>query len=191
MRTALIFFKPVERDFDGEYYSQVAWAFKCGGVDVNTVEILSCTDERAFRHRIDEFKDTCDNVIVINNQSLTFDLKEIIAEKFETVLDENENAKVFLDAVSKSDGVDYPNSFALLPIEATVVPNIKGAFQGFMLDASEFTLVCLPESFEQIKPMCDNYVLPYLENKFGITQKRLVLKYFGDQRALEKTLSQA
>ena len=81
MKTAIIFFRSVERTFEGEYYERVISAFKCGGIDVSNVEILSLTDERAFRHRIDEFKDTVDNLIVINNEQVCFDVKDIIAQK--------------------------------------------------------------------------------------------------------------
>lgn len=191
MKTAIIFFRSVERTFEGEYYERVISAFKCGGIDVSNVEILSLTDERAFRHRIDEFKDTVDNLIVINNEQVCFDVKDIIAQKLDTVLIENESAKIFLDAVSKNDGVEYSSSFALMPQEATIIPNIKGAFQGFVVDANEFTVVCLPQDYLQLKPMCDKYALPYLENKFGIKSKRLILKYFGNNQLLNDVLAQA
>ena len=164
MKTALIFFRNAINEFDGKYYSNVISAFQNGGINVETVELLSCDDERSFRHRVDEFKDTFDNLIVVVSESLAFDVKEIIAEKLETVLVENENAKLFIDAVAKTDGVDYSNSYALMPMEATVIPNVKGAFQGFIVDAREFTVVCLPEDFVALKPMCDKFVLPYLEN---------------------------
>ena len=190
MKTALVFFRSVERDFDGEYYGRVVGAFKNGGIDISTVEILSRSDDFSFRRRFDEYKDTVDNLIIVG-EDVAFNLKEIVAEKLETVLAENENARIFLDAVSKNDGVEYADAFALMPIEATVSPNIKGAYQGFIVDASEFTVVSLPEEYAQIKPMCDKYVLPYLENKFGIESKRLILKYFGEIPVLDDVLSQA
>ena len=55
MKTALIFFRSVERDFDGEYYQRVINTFVNGGIEISTVEILSRNDERAFSKRIDEF----------------------------------------------------------------------------------------------------------------------------------------
>ncbi len=191
MKTAVLFFRSVEQDFDGEYYGRTISAFKNGGIEISTVEILSRTDDFSFRRRFDEFKDTFDNLVIIGGEGLSFNLKEIIAEKLETALLENENARIFLDAVSKSDGVEYSDDYALMPIEATVIPNLKGAYQGFIVDASEFTVVSLPEEYQQLKPMCDKYVLPYLENKFGIKSKRLILKYFGDILALDDVLSQA
>ncbi|MBQ7236747.1 MAG: nicotinamide-nucleotide amidohydrolase family protein [Clostridia bacterium] len=191
MKTALVFFRTAERDFDGEYYGRVVGAFKSGGIDVSTVEILSRTDDHAFRTRIDEFKDTVDNLIIVGGEEVSFDLKDVIAQKLDTALAENENARIFLDAVGKNDGVEYSDDFALMPIEATVIPNLKGAFQGFIVDVSEFTVVVLPERYSEFKPMCDKYVLPYLENKYGIKSNRLILKYFGDIPTLDDVLSNA
>lgn len=189
MKTALVFFRTVERSFDGEYYGRVVSAFKSGGVDVDTVEILSKTDDHAFRVRWRELKDTVDNLIIVGGEDLTFNLKEVIADGLETALAENENARTFLDAVSKTDGVCYGDSYALMPLEATVIPNLKGAYQGFIVDSGSFTVVCLPEEYEQLKPMCDKFVLPYLENKFKLVNKRLILKYFGDIPALDDVLT--
>lgn len=191
MKTALIFFRAPESAFDGEYYENVAEIFNRGGFEIYTVEILSDTDDIAFKRRFDELKDTVDNLVVIGGDNVSFDLKDIIAKETDTVLVENDNARTFLDAVSKSDGVEYPDSYAYLPVEGTVIPNIHGAFQGFILESNDFTLAVLPYELRQTKIMCDKYVLPYLENKFGIKRKKLTLKYFGDASALKKTLEEA
>jgi nicotinamide-nucleotide amidase len=191
MKTALVFFRSVERDFDGQYYERVVGAFKSGGIEIDTVEILDRNDLHSFSERFNGFNDTVDNLIIIDGEDRDFDLKSIIADKTETVLIENDNAKMFLDAVSKNDGVEYSSDYAKIPIEATIIPNIKGAYQGFILDKSAFTVVVLPEEYEQLKPMCDKYVVPYLENKYGIKSKRLLLKYFGDILTLDDTLLQA
>lgn len=191
MKTALIFFRNLKSDFDGDYYSNVINAFANGGLTADTIEILSGTDDLGFKRRILEFKDLFDNIVIIGGDSVCFSLKQIIAEMADSALDENENARAFLDAVSKSNGIEYPEEFALLPIEATVIPNIYGGYQGFILDMNELTLSVLPADFKQIKTMCDKYVLPYLENKLGIKKTRLTLKYFGDIEILKKTLLEA
>lgn len=191
MKTALIFFRSVEREFDGEYYAKIVGAFKSGGIDVDTVEILARNDMHSFRERLDGFLDIVDNLIIIDGEDSDFDIKEIIAEKTETVLAENENARMFLDAVSKSDGVEYSDKYALIPLEATLIPNVKGAYQGFILDKDKVTIAVLPEEYSQLKPMCDRYVLPYIENKFGIKSNRLILKYFGDIPTLDDVLLKA
>lgn len=191
MKTAFVFFRAVEREFDGEYYGKIVNNFINDGIEVVTVDVLSNTDGHAFRQRLDDFKDTVDNLIIIGADEVFFDVKEIVAQKLDTVLSENENARKFLDVVSKNDGVEYSLSYALMPLEATVVPNLKGAFQGFIVDVSEFTVVVLPVSEQDLKPMCEKYVLPYLKNKFGIKNNKLTLKYFGEIPALDDVLCQA
>ena len=191
MKTALIFFRAPESKFVGEYYSDVIETMNGGGFAVDTVEVLSDTDDIGFKRRFTEFKDTVDNLVIVGGDAVAFNLKDIIAESMDTALIENANAKTFLDAVSKNNGVEYPESYASLPIESTVIPNVCGGYQGFILDGNEFTLAVLPKDLKEIKVMCDKYVLPYLENKLGIKRKRLVLKYFGDKAALEKTLAEA
>jgi nicotinamide-nucleotide amidase len=109
----------------------------------------------------------------------------------DTALVENENAKTFLEVVSKNNGINYPESYALLPIEASVIPNVHGGFQGFILDSNQLPLAVLPLEHTQVKLMLDKYVLPYFENKLGIKRKRLVLKYFGDLNSIKSTLEQA
>ena len=191
MKTALIFFRSTCGGFDGEYYGQVVSAFNNGGFAVDTVEVLSNTDDIGFKRRFNDFKDVVDNLIIVGGDKVKFNLKGIIAESMDTALVENENAKTFLDAVSKNNGVNYPDDYAVLPIDGTVIPNINGAYQGFILDSAFLTLAVLPSEFKEIKIMCDKYVLPYLENKLGIKRVRLVLKYVGDVNALKSTLIEA
>ncbi len=191
MKTALIFFRSVSSRFDGEYFQSVVSAFSDAGFEVSTVEVLSKTDDIAFKRRFDEFRDVADNVVIIGGDAVSFDVKGIICSALDTALVENENAKTFLTAVSKNDGLDYPESYALLPIEASVVPNIHGGFQGFILDSNQLTLAVLPENAKQVKVMLDKYVLPYFENKLGVKRKRLVLKYFGQVEDVARTLEEA
>ena len=132
-----------------------------------------------------------DNIIIVGGDAVAFKLKQIIAESFDMPLVENENARNFLDAVSKANGIDYPEDYALLPIEGVVIPNIYGGYQGFILDSNEITLSVLPLDYKEVKTMSDKYVVPYLENKLGIKKTRLTLKYFGDKTILKQTLAKA
>lgn len=188
MKSALIFFRNLKSDFDGDYLKNVVSAFVSGGLDFDTVELLSDTDDLGFKRRLTEFKDMFENVLIIGGDAVKFNLKQIIAQTFETVLVENETARTFLDAVIKANAIDYPDEFSVMPIEANVIPNVYGGFQGFILDATDITLSVLPQDFKEIKTMCDKYVLPYLESKLGVKKTRLTLKYFGDKEKIEKTL---
>ncbi len=190
MKSALIFFRNIKTDFDGNYFNNVLSVFGSGGLDIDTIEILSFADDLGFKRRLLEFKDMFDNLIIIGGDTVRFNLKNIIAETFDTPLVENENARSFLDAVSKANAINYPEEFALLPIEGVVIPNIYGGFQGFILDTNDITLSVLPFDYKEVKTMTDKYVLPYLENKLGIKKTRLTLKYFGDVKKLKQTLHQ-
>ena len=191
MKTVLIAFHNPETPIDGEYISSVVDTFLSGGVPVTRTEILSVTDDLAFRRSLETYKDTADNLIVINNDQINFSLKQIIADIMDTALVENDNALKFLEAVSKCDNVSYDISNAMLPIDSTIIPNILGPFQGFMLEREGFTVVLLPQQLRQFKVAVDRYLLKYFEEKFEITRKRLVLKYFGDKKLLEEVLFEA
>lgn len=188
MKTAVVLFKTPSATFDGEYVKQIVDLLLLGGYPVDTIETLSTSDDLGFMRAISKFKDTVDNLIVIFNSQLTFSVKQIIADQTETSLAENDNAVKLLENLSKAHGKDYPLDFAVMPIEATLIPNHTGAFQGFMLDENEFTLVLLPEQITECKEACEKYLLPYLDNKYSQDTKRLILKYFGPQNKLENAV---
>jgi len=191
MKTALIFFKSTNKALPAEYFSSISACFENAGIDISSLAVLSENDDLSFKRRLTEFRDTADNLIVFESQNLSFDLKEIVSDVFDAPMVENDTARKFLDAVSAQDGVEYADTFALMPLDATIVPNVKGAYQGFILDDNSFTLALLPNNIEQLKPMCEKYVLPYFENKSGKKIKRLVLKYFGDKTILEEVVDSA
>ncbi|MBQ8427018.1 MAG: nicotinamide-nucleotide amidohydrolase family protein [Clostridia bacterium] len=188
MKTALVYFKRVHDALDSEYYANVDTVLKNGGVNTDTVIILSCADDIGFKRNLLELKDTVDNLIIVGPEKSEFDFKELVAESFDTVLVENENAKAFIDAVKTVNDGDDASVYALMPIEATAVPNISGLCQGFIFNQDQFTLVVLPSEFSELKPMLEKYVLPYLESKYGTKSRRLTFKYFGDFNRLKTTL---
>lgn len=190
MKTALVFFRPSEKEFSYKFYDNVESVLKNGGITADTIVVLSDNDDIGFKRNLLEFKDTVDNLLIIGGETPRFNLKEIIAEITETVLVENDNAKSFLDAVKNLSNEEYPDEYAVIPLEATVVPNILGGYQGFILSENNFSLTVLPNELEQLKPMCEKYVIPYVESKYGVKSKRLTLKYFGDKNLLSTTIEQ-
>lgn len=191
MKTAIIIFRNPDEEFDSEYLKNITEIFTARGVSIDCLELLSIKDEIRFRHSLERFADTVDNLIILDNEENTFSVKDVVVEKTDSTLAENENALTFLQAVSTADGIDYSKDYAFLPIEATLIPNINGAYQGYMLDDKEFTLVVLPAGEKQFRIMCDKYVLPYVENKMGVKHKRDTFKYFGSKIKLEKILKTA
>ncbi len=191
MKTALIFFKSSEERLSADYIKSVTDVFYNGGISVDVLDVLKSDDDITFRRRLEEYKDTADNVIVFVDDSVPFDVKGIISSVTDTALDVNENAKKFLDAVASANGVSYPDDYAVMPVDATVIPNQKGAMQGFMLEDKEFTLVFLPKAVKELKPMCAEYVIPYFDTKYGKQPYRLCLKYFGEVELVNGTLEEA
>ena len=188
MKTAIVLFKTPSAPYDGEYVKQIVDLLLVGGYPVDTIETLSTSDDLGFMRVVSKFKDTVDNLIIINNPELTFSVKQIISDQTETSLAENDNAIKILENLSKAHGKEYSQENAVIPIESTLIPNLMGAFQGFMLDDNEFTLVLLPNQIDECKVACEKYLLPYLNNKYSIDTERLVLKYFGAKDKLENAV---
>lgn len=191
MKTALIFFHSGIEEPCTNKFSEILSNFYLGGIKIDTVEMLAFDDDIGFKHRLTDLKNTADNLIVCYSERATFDIKKIIADCFDQALVENENAKKFVDAVSNSNSINYNSSFAQMPIDATVIPNLTGAFQGFMVEENDFSLVVLPEEQSQLKVMCSTYVVPYFETKYGISPKKLTFKYFGEEKHAVNVLNQA
>lgn len=180
MKTAVILFKEDNGKFPIEKISKITSSLALEGFGVSTVEVLDYSNDLGFNRRLHEFKDVVDNLIILYDENLTFDIKGLIAEEFESVMVENENALKILDKVSKLKGENFAESYALLPMGATLIPNEEGAFQGFMIEENEFTLAVISgEEVEGLK-MCNEYVLPYLETKYDVSVERVVLKMMGD-----------
>lgn len=189
MKTALILFKNNESRFDVDELKDILDVFNQGGINFNTVEMLSCDDDTGFRNRFSYLRDTADNLIVVLSK-LSFDAKSIMAEVMDTELILNDNAEKFAQAVCKDFNSEYVEDCAILPIDATVIPNLKGTMQGFMLEEGEFSLVVLPEKKEELKHMCEGYVVPYFDTKYKIKKERFTFKYFGEREILDKTLKE-
>ena len=107
MKTAVILFTNPIYPLDAEYVTAITKPLLFGGYPVTTTEIISIDDDLGFRRSLERYKDTADNLIIVNNQDVTFSIKQIIADQTDTALIENENASKFLDAVRKAHGKEY------------------------------------------------------------------------------------
>lgn len=191
MKTALVLFTNPMQNLDSDYLGKICNSFTLGGYSIDCIEILSLSDDLGFKRCIDRFKDTVDNLVVVYNEQVKFNIKKIIADQMDSELVENENAVKIIDALSKAHGRTYSEQYALMPMDATLIPNISGAFQGFMIDDNEFTFVLLPGDIEQYKVALEKYLFAYLDKKFCLEKKRLVLKYFGKQNLLDSAIEQS
>ena len=187
MKNGLILFNSYIGAFDGKYIESVTSLFKGAGLGFSRLEVLSLQDDLAFSRSVKEFRDTIDNLVILCPKNIEFDLKKILSEIFESPLVENENALNFVKAVS-NEPIEKIEKYALMPSDATLIPNLSGVFQGFMLDNREFTLAVLPADIKEFSLSAEKYVIPYLEKKYELDRKRQTIKYFGDKAKLLSTL---
>ena len=155
--------------------------FENGGAEISTVQILSKSDDIGFNRGYETFRDTADALVIADGAA--FDLKETVAELSGTTLLENDNAR---RALEEKGFTEF--SGALMPIEATFIPNENGAYQGFISEDRDFTLIVLPAAENEFFPACEKYVVPYLAAKVGI-EKSVIFKCFGDKSDVEHILN--
>ena len=190
MKNGLILFNSSNGSFDGEYIQSVTSLFQGAGLGFSRLEVLSCQDDLAFSRSIKEFRETFDNLVILCSKQVDFDLKKILSEIFDSPLVENDSALNFIKAVS-NESVEGIEKYALLPVDATLIPNLLGVFQGFLLDNREFTLAVLPAEIKEFSVTAGKYVIPYLEKKYELNGKRQTLKYFGEKARLVSALENA
>ncbi|MBP5466743.1 MAG: nicotinamide-nucleotide amidohydrolase family protein, partial [Clostridia bacterium] len=154
--------------------------FAGGGIDIYTVQVLSASDDIGFKRGYEVFRDMADVLIIADGAD--FDLKETVAGFSGSALLENENARAALESRGCTDF-----SGALMPAEATFIPNEFGEYQGFALDERDFTLITLPAKDREFFHACEKYALPYLAAKIGV-KNRLIFKCFGNGREAEAIL---
>lgn len=191
MKNGLVLFNSQGDGYDGRYIQSVTSLYKDGGFDISHLLVLDKKDDLGFSRNLKELKEVLDNLIIVANEDLGFNIKEILAEIFDSPLIENDNAVKFASAVCKAEGKEYKDDYALIPSEASLIPNISGVSQGFILDSLELSVVLLPSDYKQLSVMSDKYIIPYLENKYELVNKRITLKYFGDLDRLNAVLRQA
>lgn len=189
MKNALIIFN--KNQIDSEAIKSVIDFFKDNGVEFSSVDLISADDENAFRTRLLEYTTRADNLITLVGDDVEFDYKGVIAEVTETELAVSDGAKEIIERVSKLTGEEYPSEYALMPLEATVIPNPDSPMQGFMIEDRDFTLIVLPSKTDEAVKAAKGYVLPYFETKYRLKKEEFVFKYFGGSEKLLSVLSGA
>ena len=188
MKNAILFIKDKENIPFNEL-KEIESLFLPSGIVFDHLEVLPVDDDLAFKRQVSTLKQTMDNLFVFVPKSVEFDFKSIIAEETERELFENDGALSFISTYVEKFGGEIEKDYAYLPVDATVVPNVKGLFQGFMIEDSEFTMVVLPTEKEEFSDMCSSFVIPYFENKYDKRFERFTFKYFGSEKTLISVLN--
>lgn len=159
-----------------------------GGIEIDTVEILSEDDDLGFTNAIERFKSVADNVIILVGTA-NFDYKSIIATALSTEIFENDTARSYIE----ENGFIPSSEYTDMPIDATAIKNPYGQFQGFICEQKSFTLSVLPLEEKEALLMAKDFLFPYIRAKSGETVFEFTFKYFGDNKkigAFLKSLSE-
>ncbi|NLM60229.1 MAG: competence/damage-inducible protein A [Clostridium sp.] len=126
----------------------------------------------------------CDLVIIAGGLGPTQDdlTKETVADVLEKklVLHEEslERIKLFFDRM-KREMTDNNIKQAYLPEGCTVIENNNGTAPGCIVEKDAKIVVMLPGPPKEMKPMLDDTVIPYLEQKSGYKTVSKYLRVFG------------
>ncbi len=192
MKTKLIKFRDTRQVLNNATENSLVWAFNTCGVYIDTILTLSNNDEAGFQKEFEYLKDAVENLIIIDSEAVTFNIKESIAKMLNLPLVENVNAKKLLNEHRSKGEQNLPDDLALMPDTAIVLPNSLGAYQGYMVEDKKFTVIVLPEREVEATTICKHYVLPYFEKKLNIETEKLCFKIFGvEVKELESVLQRA
>ena len=186
MKVALIYLSYNDTNKTIAKIDGVLTAFKKDGVLVDFVSVVNKKDDIGFRRQLIELKECYDCVFVFGGDKAEFPLKEIIAELFETTLEENAVAREIVEKniVDKND--DVISECATLPFSSTIIPNTVGVYQGFIIDGADVVLFVLPTDNE-ISAL-NGYAFPYIATKYNCEKTKKVIKFFGDNKPLKEML---
>lgn len=190
MKTVTVFFRNPDTASEVDYRSAVKKLLSAGFA-TDEMRFLSASREENFRALLADAKGKDVNLFVFSDGKTDFDIKKVIESETDAIFAKDENAWRFAEAVANARSFDADEYLAFIPIGSTLIPNVNGGMQGFITEYDGLTLALLPEKPEEYGVMCEKYVIPYLEKKYSLKRKRLVLKYFGREDILEKTLEEA
>lgn len=187
MKNALIYLKDDKSVPYGEL-QEIEAVFSPHGIFFNTVVVLDTDDDLSFKRNVVELKQTTDNLFIFVSSNTEFDYKSLIVDATERELFENDVAIKLIEEYVDTHGGLVDRDYALIPVDATVIPNRNDQFQGFMIEEASFSLVVLPCDIKSLVPMCASFVIPYFQNKYALGTERFVFKYFGAKSVISKTL---
>ena len=133
-----------------------------------------------MRETIRTAVDRADIVITIGGLGPTMDdlTKEISAEVLAISLVEDIKHKDWLqDFAARRGGADQPDAFykqAMVPAEGSGIPNPNGTALGSIFEKTGKTIICLPGPPNELVPMLEDTVVPYLTEKHS--GERAVIK---------------
>lgn len=184
MKTALIVIKNGKNTKYGQYVQNFTQTYQQKGVQVNSVSLIDANDDIGLNHAFSYFSSRFDNLVIVGGEVSFNETMRLVLERFESSLVENDNAKNFVCEYAQATSQPVVEKYFNLPLNATVIPNKKGYFQGYLIEDDFLTLSVLPSPADRELSYGENYLLSYLENKYELISQTATIKYFGDSFAL-------
>lgn len=189
MKNSLIIIRRAGRFLGDCRTDEIEKIFSGEGLFIDRVEIIPSDDDLGFGGAFDSLKDCFDNVMICGDDVAEFGLRQIVCDKTDSELVDNETAKTIVDEKSEKNGIKYPSDYSAMPLSATLMPNESGACQGFILDGTGYTVSLFPSEISEIAEMARKFLIPYLKSK----EKAETLKigYFGKKSTFVETTEKA
>ena len=153
-------------------------------MQVNSVSLIDASDDIGLTHTFSDFSSRFDNLVIVGGEVCFNQTMRLALDRFESSLVENDNAKNFVCEYAQATTQPVVEKYFNLPLNATVIPNKKGYFQGYLLEDDFLTLSVLPSPVDSELGDGENYLLSYFENKYELISQTATIKYFGDSFAL-------
>ncbi len=153
------------------------------GIDVHFHTVVGDNEERLFKTLETAFS-RADCVILTGGLGPTYDdfTKEVVASYFKLSMEEDASALFSIEDYFKKKNrimTESNKKQALLPSGSTPLYNHWGTAPGCIIENEGKIAILLPGPPLEMKPMFDNYILPFLKSKTDSFTYSLYLRLFG------------
>ncbi|NFG63069.1 MULTISPECIES: competence/damage-inducible protein A [unclassified Clostridium] len=153
------------------------------GLDVYNQQVVGDNEERILEAFELAFSRS-DLVITTGGLGPTDDdmTKEVASKYFDKELVEHKKSKEKIEEYFKSMGKNMPKNNlkqALYPKESIVVENNNGTAPGIIIEEKDKIMIIIPGPPNEMKPMFEESIKPYLNNKTNTTLVSKVIKIIG------------
>lgn len=191
MKTAIIFLKDDTNINIPSYFQNLTQTFGSSNIQINSFYLLEASDDIGYRRVFTDLSARVETLLVIGGDLCKEETNNLVLERFDTTLVENENARKFAEDFAKNSGEILNEEDYYLPLNSTVIPNANGCFQGYLIEDELFTLAVLPSPKSERLSASEKFFLSYLENKTQSGKFKATLKYFGDSERLYQAIEKA
>lgn len=153
------------------------------GITIRNQRVIGDNEERLLKV-IDQAFEESDLIITTGGLGPTNDdiTKEVVCKYFGYKLELDSESLRYIEEYFNKLGkpmAEMNKKQAYFPKQAIILKNNNGTAPGAIIEKDEKVAIILPGPPREIKPMFQEYVIPYLRNKSGFVIKSKVLRMYG------------